>query len=151
MVTWMAERQHKYYKIGWAYLQNRFDIEDVFQNTILIAHEKRHQLREEQYLETWVTRMFINECKKILKHQQKHSLLPMEEQITDSTPNIKVDVIEGLEQLDEMYSDVIILKYMSGYSQEEIAELLDIAVGTVKSRISRGFMALREIMARGVI
>ncbi len=151
LVKWMDERKKKYYKIGWAYLQNQFDIEDVFQNTILIVHEKRHQLREERYFETWVTRIFINECKRIYRQRKKLLYMTLDDQTAEQHHDLRPEVLEGLEQIDELYREVIILKYISGYSQEEIAQILDIAVGTVKSRISRGFKALRQVMERGGI
>lgn len=149
LVAWMDERKTKYYKIGWAYLQNQFDIEDVFHNTVLLAHEKKHQLREERYFETWVTRIFINECKRMLKQRNRYAYSPVEDHVGVTYTNDTVEVLEHLEQVDDIYRDVIILKYVSGYSQEEIAAMLDIAVGTVKSRIGRGFKQLREIMAKG--
>lgn len=149
IIEWMDERKAKYYKIGWAYLQNQFDIEDVFQNTILLIHEKKHQLREERYFETWVTRIFINECKRIYRQRQKITYITVEDRFTDHHLNHSLEVIEGLQYLEDSHREVIILKYISGYSQEEIAQMLDIAVGTVKSRISRGFKALRDVMAGG--
>lgn len=149
IIKWMDDRKTKYYKIGWAYLQNQFDIEDVFQNTILLIHEKKNQLREERYFETWVTRIFINECKRIYRQRRKITYITVGDRFANNHSNVSLEVIEGLEYLDESHREVIILKYISGYSQEEIAQMLDIAVGTVKSRISRGFKALREVMERG--
>ncbi|WP_051541349.1 RNA polymerase sigma factor [Caldalkalibacillus mannanilyticus] len=50
-----------------AYLKNHHDIEDVFHNTIIKVYEKIDQLREERYFESWVTSIFLNECKAVCR------------------------------------------------------------------------------------
>ena len=53
---------------------------------------------------------------------------------------------EEINGIDEIYKEVVILKYVSGYSQEEIGKILDIPIGTVKSRIYRGLRDLRKLL-----
>jgi RNA polymerase sigma-70 factor (ECF subfamily) len=62
-----------------------------------------------------------------------------------------IELKEYLGKVDEMYREVIVLKYISGYSQEEISGFLNIPVGTVKSRIYRGIQMLKESMKREVL
>jgi RNA polymerase sigma-70 factor (ECF subfamily) len=109
-------------------------------------------LREEKYFSTWVVSIFINECRKILKYKKREKSLEYmaelkcEEDIRKT--DIKLDITIALKLLDETFRDAVILKYYSGYSQEEIAEILEIPIGTVKSRIYRGIKALKNILEK---
>ncbi|WZL72988.1 RNA polymerase sigma factor [Clostridiaceae bacterium 35-E11] len=150
-IDWIEERKDKYYKIGWAYLYNEYDIEDVFQNTIIKVYENIAQLREEKYFETWVAAIFINECKRILRNRKRESITENIEAMEGSYQDAqKMEFKEILNQLEEINKEVILLKYISGYSQQEIADILEIPIGTVKSRIYRGLKALRNEMDQGV-
>ncbi|MDT8861285.1 RNA polymerase sigma factor [Alkalihalobacillus sp. MEB130] len=149
LINWIDEKKSKYYKIGWAYLRSHHDIEDVFQNTILKVYENIHQLKKPQYFETWVTTIFINECKSIHRKTKKvvfESKEPVEDMSQDKT---RIELLDGVEKLEEQYKEVIILKYISDISQEEIAALLHIPIGTVKSRLFRGLKLLRIELQRG--
>lgn len=58
LLDWFDARQSKFYKIGWAYLKNHHDVEDIFHNTILKVHDNIGQLKEDTYFETWVTSIY---------------------------------------------------------------------------------------------
>lgn len=51
----------KLYRIGWAYLRNYHDIEDVFKNTAIKIFENICSLKKEKYFDTWATSIFMNE------------------------------------------------------------------------------------------
>ncbi|ABW18253.1 RNA polymerase, sigma-24 subunit, ECF subfamily [Alkaliphilus oremlandii OhILAs] len=145
LYDWFGSRKDKYYKIGWAYLYHHHDVEDVFQNTIMKVYENVNQLREERFFETWVTAIFINQCKKILKNREKVvALKDLERNEVEQGTDMNLELKEGLYQLDSNHREVLVLKYITGYSQEEIAEILSIPIGTVKSRIYRGLKLLRS-------
>lgn len=150
VIDWFDARKSKFYKIGWAYLKSHHDVEDVFHNTIIKVHEKIGQLKEDRYFESWVTAIFINECRSIYrKRKQKEMTSPLD--TVDSHPfETKLEVLTDLDQLDDKYKEMIILKYLKGYSQEEIAVMLKLPIGTVKSRLYRGLMMLRKISEEGV-
>ncbi|MFJ5717947.1 RNA polymerase sigma factor [Neobacillus sp. NPDC093127] len=149
VIDWFETRKSKFYKIGWAYLKNHHDVEDVFHNTIIKVHEKVGQLKEDRYFESWVTSIFINECRSIYrKRKQKEMTSPLD--TVDSHPfETRLEVLTDLDKLDEKYKEMLILKYLKGYSQEEIAEMLKLPVGTVKSRLYRGLIMLRKISKEG--
>jgi RNA polymerase sigma-70 factor (ECF subfamily) len=149
LFDWFDERESKFYKIGWAYLKNHHDVEDVFHNTIIKVHDKIGQLKEDRYFETWVTSIFINECRAIYR-KRKQQVMNSPRETTDSSPlETTVEVLEDLDQLDEIHKEIILLKYLQGYSQKEIALILKLPVGTVKSRLYRGLIMLRKIIEGG--
>lgn len=149
VLDWFDARQSKYYKIGWAYLKNRHDVEDVFHNTILKVHDKIGQLKEDNYFETWVTSIFLNECRSVYRKRNKQVLESSPETVASSQLESKLEVLEDLDQLEDIHKEVIILKYLQGFSQKEIARILNVPIGTVKSRMYRGLITLRKIIESG--
>ncbi len=149
VLDWFDTRQSKFYKIGWAYLKNRHDVEDVFHNTILKVHDKIGQLKEDNYFETWVTSIFMNECRSVYRKRNKQVLESSPETVVSSPLESKFEVLEDLDQLEDIHKEVIILKYLQGFSQKEIARILNVPVGTVKSRMYRGLITLRKIIEGG--
>ena len=123
IVDWFDVRQSKFYKIGWAYLKNHYDVEDVFHNTIIKVHDKIGQLRKEQYFETWVTSIFINECRSIYRKKNKDGLENPPEMIEEKTLESQLEVMDNLDQLENIHREVIILKYLQGFSQKEISHI----------------------------
>lgn len=151
LIEWIDARKSKLYKMAWAYLRNHGDVEDVFHNTIIKVVENIGRLKKQEAFESWFISILLNECRKILR--DKRRLLPSEEIeiINNTSPNtydIKVDLINGLKSIDDGYKELIILKYYSGYSQKEIAEILDMPLGTVKTKIFRGLRELRELLGK---
>ncbi|MER2090569.1 MAG: RNA polymerase sigma factor [Sporosarcina sp.] len=149
VLDWFDERESKFYKIGWGYLKNHHDVEDVFHNTIIKVHDKIGQLKEDKYFETWVTSIFINECRAIYR-KRKQQVVNNPRETEDSSPfETTIEVLEDLDQLDDIHKEIILLKYLQGFSQKEIALILKLPVGTVKSRLYRGLMMLRKIIEGG--
>ena len=144
LVQWIHKNKDKLYKISWSYLYNHADIEDVFQDTLIKVYENIDTLKNPNYFETWYISILINECRKRLRHRKKEVLqesIDFDEHYID-----EYNFFQDLNSLDEIYKVVIVLKYISGYSQEEIASILDIPIGTVKSRIYRGIRELRKLV-----
>ncbi|MDE5413306.1 RNA polymerase sigma factor [Alkalihalobacterium chitinilyticum] len=150
LINWFSEREQKFYKVGWAFLHSHHDVEDVFHNTIIKVYENINQLKKEQYFETWVTSIFMNECKAVYRKMQRNQQeMPQVAATLPHEPELKMDIMNGVMLLEEPYKEVIILKFLSDFSQEEIAALLQVPTGTVKSRIYRGLRLLRKELQKG--
>lgn len=144
MVEWIDENKDRLYKIAWSYLYNHADIEDVFQDTLIKVYENIYTLRNPNYFESWYISILINECRKKLRDKKKEVLresIDYDEYYMDD-----YHFFQELNLLDDIYKEVIVLKYIAGYRQEEIASILHIPIGTVKSRIYRGLRELRKLM-----
>lgn len=144
LLTWVNDRKDKLYKISWSYVYSHDDIEDIFQNTIIKVYENINSLKEIRYFETWFIRILINECKQNLRNR-KREVLQENIQYSDFHTD-DYNFFQEIDSLDDKYKEVIILKYISGYSQDEISKILNIPIGTVKSRIYRGLRDLRILL-----
>lgn len=142
LLDWFDARQSKFYKIGWAYLKNHHDVEDIFHNTILKVHDNIGQLKEDTYFETWVTSIFINECRAVYRKREQQ----VPERVKSRPLDSQLELLEDLDRLEDIHKEVIILKYLQGYPQQDIADILNLPVGTVKSRLYRGLIILRQLI-----
>lgn len=137
-------RKDKFYKIAWSYVYNHQDVEDIFQESILKAHGGLASLKDGNYFETWFTSILINECRQKLRKRKKEVLYEDVEIKGEHRDNY--NFYEELNLIDEDFRLAIFLKYISGYSQEEISKILKIPIGTVKSRIYRGLKSIKKQM-----
>ena len=132
------------YRVASTQLRQRADREDAVQECLRKAWEKRHRLRDERYLQTWVIRILLNECHSMQRRMAR--TLPAEE-----IPAVQHDREDGplkaaLLQLEERYRTPILLHYLEGYSVAEVGQILRVPQGTVKTWLSRGRKMLKTIL-----
>ena len=132
------------YRVAATQLRQRADREDAVQECLRKAWEKRHRLREERYLQTWVISILLNECHTIQRRMAR--TLPAED-----IPAVQHDrepgpLKEALLRLEERYRTPILLHYLEGYSVAEVAAILRVPQGTVKTWLSRGRRLLKEML-----
>ncbi|MGL4108373.1 RNA polymerase sigma factor [Clostridium sp. LP20] len=132
----MQENLKSMYRVAKGILKREEDVEDGIQNTILIAFNKLGTLKEEKYFKTWLTRILINECNKIYEiNNKKHINVEEEAYTVDETENI--DLFNAISKLPNEIRVTTILFYFDDMSYKDIAKILGIAEGTVKSRLFR--------------
>ena len=144
----VRESEATMYRMAKSILTQESDCEDAAQNAILHAYEKLDSLRDERYFKTWLIRILLNECYKIRNSQKR--IVPYEEycekQSDVSVPEQGSELYEAVQRLEEKVRTVIVLHYVEGYSVEETADILNIPVGTVKSRLHSGRKRLRILL-----
>ena len=119
------------YAVAIKFLRDDFDVADAISNTIIISYEKLKEVRKLEFFKTWITRILINECKKILISQNKTVQIDdYEETLESKTPDIEqsLDIENYLKQIPTQQKSVILLYYYEEMSVEEIANLLEISV-----------------------
>ncbi len=149
-VRLMEAQKQSLYKIARSFLHSPMDAEDAVAQTVLDAWEKRGTLRKPAYFKTWLTRVLINNCKDILRQSGRLVL-------TDEPPEPfpREDDYSGLyfEELMALLPSsarpVMQLYYGEGFRAREIAELLDMPVGTVTAKLKRGRDALETALQKG--
>lgn len=146
---------------------NPADAEDLVQETYLRAFRSIQQFKPGTNLRAWLfkiqTNSFINEYRKRVRRPRNTSLDDVEEyylyshlvesgvqpssSITEDQILAQIDdanVFRALDELQDNYRQVVLLADVEGFAYREIAEILDIPVGTVMSRLHRARKRLRE-------
>ena len=90
------------YKVGLAILMNDEDVADAVSETILNCFEKLDTLREDKYFKTWMTRILINNCYKILEVRKRQTGLEEWEE-PSVTDEYNVELKDALSSIDEKY------------------------------------------------
>jgi len=146
------EKYHKQlYRIAYSYLRHKQNAEDVLQVSYERAIKNKDQLKDQKKLRAWLIRIVINECNQ--SHRVSKKQKEMRQRLAlNSECRVDTDYVQSIELKDALLllndedRNLISLKYLLGYKQKEIAGILDLPVGTVKSRLSRALCKLREIM-----
>lgn len=131
-----------------AILQNPEDTADAIAETVAEAFSQLCRLRQPRYFKTWLTRALICNCYDILR--QRRRCVPLEglpeAPGPDGFPSDQaLDVRESLGALAENDRLVLTMYYMDGFKVREIARVLGIKEGAVKSRLMRGRQRLKKI------
>ena len=130
------------YRVTYGLLLNWADCADAVQEALLRAWEKRASLREERYFETWLTRILINECYAVLRRRK--TALPIDALPEPAAPpDADPALHDAIARLDEKLRLPIVLYYMEGYAVKDIARMLRLPAGTVKTRLARARALLR--------
>ena len=154
--------QDRIYNLCRHMLGNAHDAEDAAQDTFLKAYRNLHKFQPDASLYTWLYRIAVNTCIDYKRKPFFESLFrrsdegeesmidvpshaPSPERLYESKQMDRA-LWKSLGKLSAKLRAVIILKEIEGLSYEEIAAVLDISVGTVKSRISRAREELRGLM-----
>lgn len=126
------------YRVAKSFLKSDTDCADAIQETILKAYRTLGSLKEPRYFKTWLIRILINECKRVLNVKSK--IIPMEELTVYSQQKDvfeQAEVREAVAALEEELRVIVTLYYFEDLSLKEVAQLLETPEGTVKSRLSR--------------
>lgn len=141
-------QERRLYRIAVSYTASSADAEDAMQEALLRAWDRRSTLREEALFATWLTRILINECKNILRKRRR--MIPVAELPALFTPpedEKAADVRRVLFAMQERYRVPLVLSLLEGYRLQDIATMMKLPLGTVKSRIARGKKLLeREVL-----
>ncbi|MEP7294049.1 MAG: RNA polymerase sigma factor, partial [Chloroflexota bacterium] len=141
---------------GWAYqaLGDKHLAQDVAQEAFLTAYQKLDQLREPAAFPAWLKRIVLTHAHRITRRKSPY-LLPLEDEDTPQHADpaasaeareLEEQVSQAVRSLPEHERVVTELFYITGYSQQEIAERLAVPLTTVKKRLQYAREHLRETM-----
>ena len=141
-VSLIEARGDSLYRVAWAILQNSADVADALQETALRAWQHRGKLRNPQYFGTWVTRICINVCRRMLR--KRRPIISLEDAPEPAYPPPDMTLSLALRSLPENLRLPLMLQYAEGMSYLEIAQVLHLPESTVRGRISRAKQQLRK-------
>jgi len=156
--------QDKIYNLCYHMLGNSHDTEDAAQDVFLKAYQSLNKFKPDASLHTWLYRIAVNTCidykrkpffESLFKSSKEGdefvadhpSYSPSPERLYESE-QIGKAIHLALGRLSEKLRTVIVLKEIEGLSYGEIAEVLGVSIGTVKSRISRAREELKELLKK---
>ncbi|MDJ1474209.1 sigma-70 family RNA polymerase sigma factor [Bacillus sp. LS15-K4] len=134
----------KMYRIAKAMLRDETNIEDAIQATILKAYENIKKLNKEEFFQTWLIRILMNECNNIIRAYKKVIVTEENYNMSAYDQYEDIDLCNAIQSLHEELRAVTVLYYYEDMNQESIAKLLEIPKGTVKSRLSRAREQLQK-------
>ncbi|MGI6671735.1 MAG: RNA polymerase sigma factor [Christensenellales bacterium] len=138
-------RERSLYRIAISYMHSDADAADAVQDALLKAWEKRHTLRELAYFGTWLTRILINVCKSHLRARPRAvALVDIPDAGVQDMAEHNLVLKEALDTLDLKYRIPLLLHYLDGYPIKEVAHIMRLPVGTVKSRLSRARKLMQD-------
>ena len=160
--------EKKVYNLTYRMMGNHEDANDLAQEAFIRVYQSIDQFRGDARFSTWLYRIATNVCLDELRKRSRRQAESLDEpvrtqdgsvmrEIPDWSDNpeealnrreIQSMVQTGIQSLPEEQKTALILRDLQGHTYEEIAEMLDISLGTVKSRINRGRMALKGIFEK---
>lgn len=139
------ELKNEGYKLAYTILKNEHDSMDAYLQAVEKGLKKIQNLKEVKYFKTWFLKIVINESKNIIAKNQKIIFLDEIEQKeyrSDVDKESKLDLEICLQKVEPQTREMIKLKYYMGYKLEEIANILDVPIGTVKGKM---YSALKDM------
>ena len=157
----MRQHEGKMYAVALRMCANREDAQDCMQEAMIRAYRAIENFRFQSSFATWVYRITMNTCLDELRRRKVRQATSLDAMLDVGWSPAGGDSPEGkalagerkrelekaIHSLPEDMRAAIILRDIQGYAYDEIANILDVNVGTIKSRISRGREKLREILA----
>jgi RNA polymerase sigma-70 factor (ECF subfamily) len=164
---WLVTYYHQgVYNLAYGILSDAADAADVTQEVFLHAFKGIRGFRQGSSLKTWLYRISVrqalNHRRWCWRHHRQQVSIDVEEEGRNAafelpgadaspfeqleTAEMQASVRQALDQVPAIFRSAVILRDLEGLSYEEVAEVLEVSVGTVKSRILRGRRLLREIL-----
>ena len=134
--------RQKLFKTAYIYLGSESDALDAVDEAVYKALCGYIMLRQEEYFDTWITRILINECHNELRRRKR--LVPLEDLPETAAEELdSLSLKEALAQLPGELRDVVVLRFFSGCTVEETARVLKIPYGTAATRQRKALQLLR--------
>ena len=159
----MEMHERRMYAVALRMCANREDAQDCLQEAMLRVYRAIGSFKGQSTFSTWLYRITMNTCLDELrrkKNKQSASLDNLLDQgwsptDTAASPEkhalmteMRGELARSIKELPEDMRAAVVLRDVQGFAYDEIAEMLETNVGTIKSRISRGREKLREILSK---
>lgn len=163
----LVERYEKgIYNLAYRLIRDREDAMDVVQEVFLKAFQALSGFRGDSRFSTWLHRVCVNASLDLIRRKQRTQTYSLDEPVTlkessvarqveddggsvedlVETKSLCESVLSALDSVDEAHRTVIVLSDVRGYSYQEIADILEISIGTVKSRLHRARHGIRKMI-----
>lgn len=138
------------YRHALGMLGDRMDAEDVVQEAFVKAFYSLSKLESEYAFSSWLTRIVSHLCYDRIQRKKRETAILRETAAVSSIPaktddrELQLAIQEAMQKLTTEHREIIVLRDVQGYPYSEIAAILHIPLGTVKSRINTARLLLRQ-------
>lgn len=150
IVEYVLKNKEKYYRLSYSYVKNTDDALDIVQESVYKAISSVNSLKNPDYLKMWLYRIVVNTSIDFIRKNKKITVMDEESLfIFDKGKNDKYEDIDlklALSELPAKYKTIVILRYFEDLKIEEIAEILNENINTVKTRLYKALEILRISM-----
>lgn len=146
LTTYIVADQQKFYRVAYTYVRDKDNALDIVQNAICKALENYGTLRNEGAMKTWFYRILVNESLNFIRKNKREivcepAALP-EEIYEEPAYEEGLGIFLAVQSLPEQMQTVIVLHYFEELTLKEIAQITDVNLNTVKTRL---YSALRKL------
>ena len=146
--TWFCEQvgemKQTMFRIAYSILRNNHDCEDAASNAIVNAYKNLLKLKNRLVFKPWLIKILKNECFAILRQNKR--VVALDQDIAAQPEGLNIDLKMAISKLTEDNRIAVILYYLEGYSIAEISSILNVPDGTLKSRLSRSRVQLKQLL-----
>ena len=144
------------YKEAYLRCKHEEDAKEIVQETIYKAYRSIKKLKEPKYFKTWLSKILINVANDYMRENGMIDLVHDEidyikEVHKDNQVEIKIDLYNAIDELEDKYKDVIILRYVDDLKIEEISKILERPVNTIKTHIRKAIKDMKNLLKEDYI
>ena len=143
---YIIENREYYYRLAYSYVKNEADTLDVIQESIIKALISIESLKEIEKVKSWFYKIVIRTSIDYIRKNKKYNdMIDISEIINNgkSDQYKDLDLYKALDELDETYKTIIILRSFEDMKINDIADILDENPNTVKTRLYAGLKKLK--------
>lgn len=136
------------YRLALCRLQNAADAEDVYQDVFLRLLGEANRDWDAEYMKAWLLRAALNRCVDVQRGRVRRPVLSLDEvpELARPMDSGAAELWETVARLPEKEQTVVHLHYAEGYRTEEIAALLRVPAATVRTRLRRARLRLKDLL-----
>lgn len=147
LIEYVRANEAGLYRIAYSYVKDEETALDMVQDAIEKAIKKIYTLKYKEYVKTWFYRILVNRCMDNLKRKSVRQEICLEDYLINEEDKEYIDIYRSIDKLKPKFRTVIVLRYFENMKLEEIAQITDTNVSTVKTRLYKALKDLKtELM-----
>ena len=147
LIKAMEKHKHRLFRLAVSCLKRQADAEDVLQEVFIKYYRFAPDFADAEHEKAWLIRVTVNSCISLIRSPWRKIIFPIPETIPAPEPESR-RLIGLVRRLPSKYAIALHLHYYEDYSVKEIASILRISEGTVKSRLSRARKQLGDLIKK---
>ena len=148
----LVGQYEKYYRMAYSYVHSENDAQDIVQEAAYKAIYHAEKLKKPDFADTWICRIVINEAMNYIKKNKKTYVELEEVDVGREEVYEDVDLRAAIDRLSPKDKTIIVLRFFEDMSLEQIAEICDENVNTIKSRLYRTLKKLKiDLQEEGIV